>query len=552
MSITLKTGQIKARTKDGMTPIDCIVGDTAEQINAIKEAGAQTLETIPDDYTELVNDVNQLKSDIGELQNAATKMTVLSDLRTYNAYMTSTSAPTWNLLSDANAKLIPVKDGVVCNLKANFTFYFAFLKSDANIGTNGASVDIASGSVRTACTSGASVNVTAPQDATLLWIGVTSGSIDDAVDSVVVGGYDITVEFRDAVVSLEEKIESMWYETGNAVITGNIAKFLPKPSIGFKYSSTGVKVTNNSGAIIEKFTVPCDMDMATSSNVSAERKVIFNQDGSVSSVINNDGTNAFFRLSKGEIVGISFYKNDFTVTSDNFYDNVSFSKVEHSDINWISLGDSITQGVYSYKDGETVGTHTDKSKSYCKTIQRLTGWNLTNKGLGGIGWLMRETNSGAKKNIVDVIADIDFTKFNLCTIALGVNDWKGPVPFGTIEDTMVNTSVYANVKYTIEYILSANPAINIVVITPMNCAVYSMSSEEGNWGLGYANADGKTLEDMFNLIVDVCDYYGIKYIDNTHRATVNRRNLKSLLLDNIHPSEVGHQLIGQRLAREIC
>ena len=46
-------------------------------------------------------------------------------------------------------------------------------------------------------------------------------------------------------------------------------------------------------------------------------------------------------------------------------------------------------------------------------------------------------------------------------------------------------------------------------------------------------------------------YYGIELIDMTHQSTFNRLNCPVLMVDGVHPTLKGHQLMGAELAQKI-
>lgn len=238
-------------------------------------------------------------------------------------------------------------------------------------------------------------------------------------------------------------------------------------------------------------------------------------------------------------------------------------------IKWIALGDSITEGFYSIHNENTEDTenHKDTTKSYCAWVARQKGFELTNKGVGGSGWLKRGTTAAPKLNAreqIDAVNEdgsyvLDFTQFDLCTIMWGVNDWKGGELLGTFDDGLnpETESVISNMRYVIETILTRNPEIKLIIITPVNCRQDTLarpSTAENNWGIGFTFGSGenkKTLQDYYNAIKQVCDYYGVEMIDMLHNSVINRINAETLLPDKVHPSLEAHRKMGLDLAGKI-
>ena len=215
---------------------------------------------------------------------------------------------------------------------------------------------------------------------------------------------------------------------------------------------------------------------------------------------------------------------------------------------WYAIGDSITQGFYSYMNGDTPAISTT-TNCWAKIAADKAGFSLTNYGVGGSGFVHNAT-VGDKLNARDHIDTIDFSGADMVTIAFGINDWKGNDNFGTFEDNIeVGGTVYSNMRYVIEKIMSDNPECKIFIITPINSSKYGNAS--GNWSLSAQNGNGKTLEDMFQLEKTVADYYGIELIDMTHNSVFNRINCPALLADGVHPTLRGHQLMGAELSRKI-
>ena len=214
---------------------------------------------------------------------------------------------------------------------------------------------------------------------------------------------------------------------------------------------------------------------------------------------------------------------------------------------WYAIGDSITQGFYSYMNGDTPAISTT-TNCWARIVADKAGFSLTNYGVGGSGFVHNAT-VGDHLNARDHIDTIDFSSADIVTIAFGINDWKGSNTFGSFNDDITTGgTVYSNMRYVIEKILTDNPECKVFIITPINASKYG--NQSGNWSLSHT-INGKTLEDMFQLEKTVADYYGIELIDMTHQSTFNRLNCPVLMVDGVHPTLKGHQLMGAELAQKI-
>lgn len=223
-------------------------------------------------------------------------------------------------------------------------------------------------------------------------------------------------------------------------------------------------------------------------------------------------------------------------------------------LKWLAMGDSITDGSYSVagdgsSDGDD-GTHTDRSLTWVQKCADITGFEYENIAIGGTGWL-KQGSQNDKKNAKQLADETDFTKYDIVTLAYGINDVKSPSPtfaFGDVTDSESANTIAGAMKYVFNKILAANPTCKVVVISPLNCRWGSGNAITNNWALGYTFAGGKTLEDMFQLMKSVCDYCGIQMIDMTHTSIINRYNMVAMTPDTIHPTLEAHERIAWQIA----
>ena len=225
-------------------------------------------------------------------------------------------------------------------------------------------------------------------------------------------------------------------------------------------------------------------------------------------------------------------------------------------LKWIAMGDSITDGSYSTSSGGIVA---DKRETcWAKRVADINGYELTNVGIGGIGWLNKGAQ-GDRKNAKEQIVDYDFANYDIVTLAFGINDWKSTTKeeYGTIEDAKTDETIAGAMKYCIEKILADNPYIRIIVITPMNC-------HSGEYANNYAigkQVHGKTLADLFELMTSVCKYDSLPYIDMTYKGIINRCNVLQICgdglpaddpnRDNVHPTLEGHKRMSYIISQEM-
>ena len=209
---------------------------------------------------------------------------------------------------------------------------------------------------------------------------------------------------------------------------------------------------------------------------------------------------------------------------------------------WYALGDSITQGFYSYIEGD-IDRIAVTPNCWTNLTAFIENYNLINYGVGGSGYVHSGTVLD-KKNAVQHVQSINFVNADFVTLAYGVNDWKYNENLATIK---------TNMKAVIDKIATDNPNCKIIIITPLNCrnTTKTYGTYETNWGLGYKLSNSGTLQDVYDIIVETCEYYGIEYIDLTHKSCINRANLPAMLADGVHPTLESHKTIAHEISKKI-
>lgn len=231
-------------------------------------------------------------------------------------------------------------------------------------------------------------------------------------------------------------------------------------------------------------------------------------------------------------------------------------------LKWIAMGDSITDGSYSTTSsgagGDDAGGFDKRETCWAKRVADINGYELTNVGIGGTGWLKKGAQ-GDRKNAKEQVADYNFADYDIVTLAFGINDWKSTTQedYGEIIDDKTANTIVGAMKYCIEKILADNPYIRIIVITPMNC---HSGTFETNYAIG-KTVHGHTLADMFNIMKSVCEFYTIPYIDMTYKGIINRCNVLQICgdglpaddpnRDNVHPTLEGHKRMAYIISQEM-
>jgi hypothetical protein len=126
--------------------------------------------------------------------------------------------------------------------------------------------------------------------------------------------------------------------------------------------------------------------------------------------------------------------------------------------------------------------------------------------------------------------------FNIMSLLVGVNDFAGSYPLGSRNSLKTDLNYAGYLKDFIETALTANPSIELYLMTPC---------EANGAGVTYraTNGAGWTLRDLSVLISQICSDYSVKCIDLYSSVQFNSLTIPTYTTDGLHPSSLGVQLI---------
>ena len=179
-------------------------------------------------------------------------------------------------------------------------------------------------------------------------------------------------------------------------------------------------------------------------------------------------------------------------------------------------------------------------------------------GYPGQGYFAIASND---RNGIAEVVNRDFSDAGLITVAWGFNDWHYNHPRGNHD--LIDANVpYPTAGYNTNQITTVNQAIwfclgelirkapnaKIVVQTPMNGWLYG-GDWDSDWGIGYQMSNSGTLAQIHDDIKYWADYYGLQVLEMTYNnSIVNRRNIKYVLIDGSHPTDIAHQQLGRTVS----
>lgn len=249
-------------------------------------------------------------------------------------------------------------------------------------------------------------------------------------------------------------------------------------------------------------------------------------------IVYNSVTNSITgRASLGKVVAGDTIIGFVTMNGAKIFGNMPYQWINEfvgNDSPFVGIkilvtGDSVTQGLVDYKP-----TITNKPYSYW--LQKELHAAVTNVGDMG-KWLSKDSPG----SLLPVLKANDLSKYNIITIAYGINDWN---------DGLNLADVTARLQESIDYIHSANPSAYIVGITPSPVWTHTGTPVD----LSTKNSAGDNQNDFIQSLVDVYEKNQIPVFDLRKAPVVTKDGWKTQSIDGIHPNEDSHRRLGNRLA----
>lgn len=188
---------------------------------------------------------------------------------------------------------------------------------------------------------------------------------------------------------------------------------------------------------------------------------------------------------------------------------------------WCALGDSFTQ-----------------LNLYAAKLCEVTGLQQT-KNLGVSGQLLR--------TMADNLVPGSLDDIELVTNWGGTNDYgHGNCPLGSLADPKETISIYGNIRYLIDKILTVKPTVRLFFFTPTNRGVFL--SEPVPPAL---NSYGLSIQSIGKAMMEVCREMGVPCFDVGGNCGINRYNLSLYTADNLHPNQIGADMLGTMMGKFI-
>lgn len=158
-------------------------------------------------------------------------------------------------------------------------------------------------------------------------------------------------------------------------------------------------------------------------------------------------------------------------------------------------------------------------------------------------------------SVYDRIIKADLTSYDYVVINGGTNDYGFGSILGTINSNDINT-FYGSYKAILNYIISQNPYIRVMLITP---TFRNYVAKNGAWQYGNSYTmlgDGDyTMNQLCDAIIEIGTLYNVPVYDSRKNSPINEKNYETTLeLTSgsndryLHPTDEAYKLYGDSIA----
>lgn len=546
--------------------IDELVGDSLtgietakeEAIAAVQEAGSdavqeieakgeETLESIPDDYTQLSEDVSELKADFSAIE------TFNSDVINQVGFFDKTQSGFYG-----NDGVHTANNSFSCSsifvLDTVPTYYTAFhsVVTWKNGVCNGQTLYANIANIPSFDRIAFNYTVAQNPIGTDVRYGgkyIDPDDIENLIDDVEENTADIGV-LETAIDSLPDKIgviENITYSQASKPLTWIAGQYTSDGSINtvltdYKHCDyigviPGTSVSYKALRAYSGWALIAAFD-ATKHFLSA--KTLFSSDSNFATgtwTVPDGVAYISFGAYKPETTSVAEEKYEATIPTYIYVSQLIQSAAgSWSGKSAVIIGDSITDGLYTPTGESSPDVKADPI--FWETAGELLNMSFTGYGISGTS-ISRTTDT-----LPSYAMSIRYTEMinaDLVIVAGGTNDYGTNVALGTIAD-QTDISFYGALNVLCDGLQSKYQGKRIVFITPLHRAVES------------ANTAGATLEQYRQAIYDVArDVYGFAVIDGkTMGISCKNTSFKNVYIyDGLHPTQEGHDLYGKCLAHAL-
>lgn len=163
-------------------------------------------------------------------------------------------------------------------------------------------------------------------------------------------------------------------------------------------------------------------------------------------------------------------------------------------------------------------------------------------------------------SVCTLVDNYNFANYDYAIVFCGTNDYGQSRAIGTITENPSNADgvrFYPAYRYVIEKMLTDNPKLNIMLVTPTFRNYVTDATKEGGYAFGNTyttvpNSLNNTLGKYCDAIVNVGDYYNVPVVDLRKNSPINQFNYANMLYHDggnkyLHPLDETYKLMNNKI-----
>ena len=149
---------------------------------------------------------------------------------------------------------------------------------------------------------------------------------------------------------------------------------------------------------------------------------------------------------------------------------------------------------------------------------------------------------------------VDFSGIEIITMAYGTNDWNSNTPLDNTDNRLDTSTYKGGLRYAVENLQTKYPDITLIMLSPIfrywsNSSDYSTVDQDSDTR---TNSLGLKLTDYVNAMQEVAEEYHLPYFDNYKGIGLNKYTAPTWLRDGTHLNRgTGVDKMGHIVAREV-
>ena len=159
--------------------------------------------------------------------------------------------------------------------------------------------------------------------------------------------------------------------------------------------------------------------------------------------------------------------------------------------------------------------------------------------------IMRESNTEYFAEVIDGLAEVDFSGVKTIVIQYGLNDYHAGVPLDNQEDPYDEYTFLGALRTAVRSLKKASPQARIVLVTPTFTwyRTSGLTCEEVDYGGGF-------LEEYVDAEIGLAGEMGIDVVDLYHDFWPHEKweDWELYSRDGMHPNEVGREKMASEIA----